>query len=521
MSRILQEFGIDDSRLTEEEVEYYEQIATFAKATNNANKKSILNDQRINSTTVRTYGAYTDTEIEEALTDPSSNEVVLREVARYLFNTSRLFKTIAEYLPSIAMYCPIAIPTRVGELKGNTMKIQYENVAKYLNKLNLPKEFCKVTSTCCVEDVFYGIEYENDQSYFIKQLHPDYCRISSLEEGCYNFQFDVTFFDKLASNEVDTTLLEEYDLYIKGFFSEAYNKYKASNDQKLRWVEVPARNSICLKWHDELDYLLPPYASIYPEITDITDYKALSKVAEEQANYKIIGFKIPRLSSDEPKPDNFAIQLTTATMFFNLIRSQLSDTIGMFYSPMEFEEISFSSSQTNGRNKVKEATDSLFDSLGFSKLLFNSDNATTLKYSIQVDEARLFKFYRQLEAWVNRKLLYNFKGNWRCQLVDVTVFSRDNLVDQYLRLAGYGVPIVPYLCAIVGINQTDTVALNYIQNDILDIRNTFIPLVSTNTMSNGGADSVTVGSQGGRPTNENTDSNSTIANREADTNQRN
>ena len=40
-------------------------------------------------------------------------------------------------------------------------------------------------------------------------------------------------------------------------------------------------------------------------------------------------------------------------------------------------------------------------------------------------------------------------------------------------------------------------------------------------MSNGGADSVTVGSQGGRPTNENTDSNSTIANREADTNQRN
>ena len=86
----------------------------------------------------------------------------------------------------------------------------------------------------------------------------------------------------------------------------------------------------------------------------------------------------------------------------------------MFYSPMEFESISFNSNQTNSRNKVQEATDSLFDSLGFSKLLFNSDNATTLKYSIQVDEARLFKFYRQLEAWVNRKLLYNFKGNWRC-----------------------------------------------------------------------------------------------------------
>ena len=116
--------------------------------------------------------------------------------------------------------------------------------------------------------------------------------------------------------------------------------------------KLPAQNSICMKWHDELDYLLPPYASIYPDITDIADYKALSKVAEEQANYKIIGFKIPRLDSDEPVPDNFAVQLTTATMFFNLIRSELSDTIGMFYSPMDFEEISFSSNQTNSRNKV-------------------------------------------------------------------------------------------------------------------------------------------------------------------------
>ena len=166
MSSLLREFGIDETLLTEEEVSYYEQIATFAKPSQKTNKNSILNDQRINSTTVRSYGEYSSSEVEEALADPSSNEVLLREVARYLFNTSRQFKTIAEYLPSIAMYCPIAIPTRVGELKGNTMKIQYENVTKYLNKLNLPKEFCKVASTCCIEDVFYGFEFENDQSYF-------------------------------------------------------------------------------------------------------------------------------------------------------------------------------------------------------------------------------------------------------------------------------------------------------------------------------------------------------------------
>lgn len=311
---ILREFGIDESTLTEDEVSYYEQLGSvlsFASKTSKINKNSILNDQRINSTTVKGYGEYTSDEVSEALANPSSNEVTLREVARYLFNTNRQFKIAVEYYPSIAMYCPVAIPTRVGELKGSTMTNQYTDVTKYLNKLNLPKEFDQVTTVCCLEDVFYGIEFENDETYFIKQLHPDYCRISSMEYGCYNFQFDVTFFDKLASNDVDTTLLDEYDLYIKGFFSKAYNAYKASNDQKLRWVEVPAQSSICMKWHNELDYLLPPYASIYSDIQDIADYKALSKVSEEQANYKIIGFKIPMISGDgEPKPDNWVTLVT-------------------------------------------------------------------------------------------------------------------------------------------------------------------------------------------------------------------
>ena len=126
----------------------------------------------------------------------------------------------------------------------------------------------------------------------------------------------------------------------------------------------------------------------------------------------------------------------------------------------------------------------------------------------------MFKFYRQLEAWVNRKLLYNFKGNWRCQLVDVTVFRLNDLVDQYLKLGQYGVPIVPNLCAIVGINQTDTIALNYIQNDILDISNTFKPLESSNVQS--GEES----GENGRPSAKDgkEKSESTVANKVAGTN---
>ena len=98
-------------------------------------------------------------------------------------------------------------------------------------------------------------------------------------------------------------------------------------------------------------------------------------------------------------------------------------------------------------------------------------------------------------------------------MVDATEHNKEDLVDQYLKLGQYGVPIVPYLCAIVGMNQTDTIALNYIQNDILDIQNAFIPLVSSNTQT--GDESENNGRPATKTGKEN--SSSTIANKEAGT----
>lgn len=31
-------------------------------------------------------------------------------------------------------------------------------------------------------------------SYFIQKLNPDYCQISSIEGGCFNFAFDFNYF---------------------------------------------------------------------------------------------------------------------------------------------------------------------------------------------------------------------------------------------------------------------------------------------------------------------------------------
>lgn len=492
------------------ESDYQKDLLTFAKRLNLNNHVS-RQDSWISMSARQNYQGFPPEKVAQFLQDPRHHEKELRDLARHLENTSQIYQRVVNYLSSIPVISPVVIPTRTNL---GTLKVQYEKAVDYLTKLNLPKNLIQVYRTCLRFDVFYGIEFEGDDDatgYSIKSLDPDYCRISGVEYGSFIFQMDMSFFTKKENFDVDISLLEEFDQYIPGFFTKAYNAYK--KDARKRWVDIPAEKSICIKLKEELDYCYPPYASIYNDVQNIEDYKALAKVAEEQANYKIIGFKIPRFESARlERPDAFAIKMSTATMFYELARDTIADSIGIFYSPMEWEAIKFSDGTSNTRNKIKEATDQLYDALGISRLLFNSDSTTALKYSIKVDESVIFQLNRQIETWVTRKYVYKHKGNFRVQILDVTRFNQQEVFDMYMKAGQYGQPVQAHVSAILGMNQQEMMAMNYIQNDILDIPNKFIPMTSSYTQT-GSSD------LGGAPTVEDSDSDSTIRNQEAGTNE--
>ena len=446
------------------EQDYQKDLLTFAKRLNLNNSVS-RQDSWISMSARQHYQEFKPEEIAKFLKDPRHHEKELRDLARYLENTSQIYQRVVNYLSSIPVIAPLVIPTRTNL---GTLKVQYEKAVDYLTKLNLPKNLIQVYRTCLRFDVFYGIEFEGDEDatgYSIRSINPDYCRISGVEYGSFIFQMDMTFFQKKENFE-------------------------------------------------ELDYCYPPYASIYNDVQNIEDYKALAKVAEEQSNYKIIGFKIPRFeSAKQERPDAFAIKMSTATMFYELARDSIADSIGIFYSPMEWEAIKFSDGATNSRNKVQEATDQLYDSLGISRLLFNSDSTTALKYSIKVDESVIFQLNRQIETWVTRKYVYRHKGNFRVQLLDITRFNQEEVFDMYMKAGQYGQPVQAHVSAILGMNQQEMMAMNYIQNEILEIPTKFIPMSSSNTQSG------MANSEGGAPTVEDSDSDNTIKNQEAGTNE--
>lgn len=477
-----------------EEYEKSQFALEFAKLVN-SQATGLRADRRVSDSLISVTGKYDRDQIITYLASPQNYETQLRELSRYLENTSVMYKRIVNYLPSISIDCPVIFPTQVDkfETKVEDIKKNYAKAVIYLELLNIQHEFIKVRRTVFREDVFYGIEYEDEKnnSYYIKQLNPDYCRISSVQDACYNFEFDFAFFDK---DDDEETLLNTYETIVPGFFRTGYTKYKGDSD--YQWQELPAEKSICIKLQEDLAYCFPYYVASALDVVDIQDYKNLEKVSTEQNNYRLLAFEIPRMGNNNGKPDSFEVKATTALQFFNMARQNIDDSIGAFVTPMPVKDISFRDANNN-KNKVKDAVQNFYDTIGVTDMLFNGgENSTSTKYSIKTDEAVLFQLNRSLERWLNRKFKAKFKDKFKVKLLDVTSYNKEEVIAQLTQGATLGLPVKMKMASVVGQSSPlETAGLTFLENEILGLHEQWVPLSTSYTQSG----DEPIADEGGRP----------------------
>ena len=64
-------------------------------------------------------------------------------------------------------------------------------LAAQLEKMSLKHEFSKIMKVLPYQDVFYGIILENSTDFFIQQLDNRHCKLRQVQDGLYNFKFDL------------------------------------------------------------------------------------------------------------------------------------------------------------------------------------------------------------------------------------------------------------------------------------------------------------------------------------------
>ena len=447
---------------------FEEQVRLFKTAVNRMNYTDKKKKQSVISYDIDTINKW--------LNNPVTYEAQLRTLSQYFYNVSALYKLIVRYMALMPTYAYTVIPTDMPEKVDKVkLKKQYMKTLSYIDKLNIPHEMIKALLIAFKEDTFFGYEHESKDSYFIQQLDAKYCRISSIEDGVFNFAFDFAYFDSYK---------EELEL----FPNEFKRKYKTYKDTKERWIELDPLKSVCFKVNSDFLYSLPPFATMFQSIVDLDEYKAIKKARAKNDNFMAFIQKIP-LDEKNPDINKFLIDLDLAMTFHNMASDTLPEGVGVITSPMEIEAVKTEKNKTDS-DLVSEAYREAFRDGGVSEFLFNSDKNTSvgLAKSILTDEEVVFAMLRQIERWVNRKLknqsgVYKFK----IKMLDITVFNRDDMHKKYLESAQYGIPVILEIGATLGMTPLDFVNKVTLESDILGLHEILKPLQSSfNKLDEGG-----------------------------------
>lgn len=170
---------------------------------------------------------------------------------------------------------------------------------------------------------------------------------------------------------------------------------------------------------------------------------------------------------------------------------------------MDISKISFERTGQNQTDTIADAEQSMFTAAGVSSLLFNNEKASSnaLLLSIKADQAITYGIVKSIEDAVNRFVQSQSYGkNFKVTFLDCSPFNRKEMGDQYIKACQLGVPMVSYYCASQGLGQEELDSMNFLENDVLGIKDKFIPLKSSATQSSSDINSeASAGSEGGAP----------------------
>lgn len=457
----------------------------------NAFKRLMIHDLVTNTDVLqsRKVGAYTLDRIQDALQNPSSYSGVLIDVSRYLMSVSMFYMRLVNHFAKMGLFnynietYDVRQQELTSEDKLSKFRESYMSVCGEFEKMGFKHEMSKIMSVLVVEDVFFGLIFEDSTDFFMLRINPKICKIKQVQDGVYNY--------KIRLDGINPLEITSYPDYIQ----KAYLDYWNGKDYFDGWFVPPADRQVCFKFNESCLYPLPFLLGLAPDILDLDVYKKLKLQKARVDNYKAIVIEIP---IDEDAVDKPLLTDETLAVFAEMNKANMPDDVGLIHAPGKAAAVSFKDN-ANTTNNLSDAVTNLYDESGTTSEVFNSGSSgTAFKLSLENDAAFIYAFYRQCERYFTRFIKlrkYNKPAyKFALSIQDSTVFNRYDVADAMLKASQNGLPFKIAYGVALGKSPSRQLGSIFLENHVLQLQNEFIPLQTSYTST--GEES------SGRPTNE-------------------
>lgn len=461
-----------------------------------------LDDAILNIGSLRTTNKYYGDKnyVLKALANKDAETI--REISRYFYRTSGIYQSACNYLGSMYRYDWYIVPEIYSEnVKPEQVASEFTKILSYLDG-SYVKQVCNdIANKVVVEGVFYGYVIDSADGMVIQELPPQYCRSRYSSGGRPAVEFNMRFFDDKFSDI-------NYRLRILNMFPKDFSKgYLLYKQGKLQpdtlgdsgsWYLLDPEASVKFNLNNGD---LPLFANAIPAILDLDAAQDLDRRKQMQKLLKILVQKVPL-----DKNNDLVFDMDETRDIHNNAVTMLKKAIGVdiltTFTDVEAIDIA-DKTTTTSKDDLEKVERSVFNSMGISQNLFNTDGNLSLEKSILTDEGTMRYLILQFNTFFDklvqarnrtRKKEYNF----RFHMLHTTQYNYKELAKLYKEQTNSGFShILPQVA--LGHSQSSIINTAYFENNILHLSEIMIPPLMSSTLT---ADDILGRSdenKGGRP----------------------
>ena len=424
----------------------------------------------------------------------SNDRYEQQRISNLFYNMSGLYQRVCEYFAYLYRY-DWYISAEVNDDSVSEEKIlkDYAKILSYFDKSYIKKLCGDIALETIVNGVYYGYINDCDDHLSIQTLPAKYCRSRYSVGQNPAVEFNMSFFDTISNPAYRMKVLKLFpEEFSKGYVLYKTNKLNNVDDNASLlstssngWYLLDPENTVkfSLKRNEQ-----PAFINSIPSIIDLDAAQDLDRRKQMQKLLKIIIQKLPM-----DKNGDLIFDVDEARDIHNNAVDMLSRAIGVdvLTTFTDVESVDLSDKNTTAsQDDLQKVERTVYNSLGISRNLFNTDGNLSLEKSILNDESTVRSLLQQFNIFMDKVIKKRSgnskKYNIKFYFLETTQYNYQNLAKIYKEQSQLG---ASKMLAQIALGHSQSFILNtaYFENKVLKLNDIMIPPLSSATMSSNAA----------------------------------
>ena len=360
----------------------------------------------------------------------------------------------------------------------------FARILNYLDNSYIKKNCVEIAQKVVLNGAYYGYLIEGGSGLMLQELPASYCRSRFFVGNKPAIEFNMRFFDEKFSDvayrmKVIKMFPEEF---ARGYVLYKQGKLVAENgDRENGWYLLDPAHTIkfCFNNGD-----LPLFANAIPAIIDLDSAQDLDRRKQMQKLLKILVQKLPM-----DKNGDLIFDIDESRDIHNNAVEMLQHAIGMdvltTFTDVEAIDLA-DKATTTSKDELEKVERGVYNALGITKNLFNSEGNLSMNNSIVNDEGSVRYLFFQFVTfydWVTQNRVKDKKRyNFRLYMLETTQYNYKDMSKLYKEQVQMGYSkMLPQIA--LGHSQSAIINTAYFENEVLHLSEIMIPPLMSSTLN--------------------------------------